>query len=172
MTFTIKTRNKSVDFIIDDEDFELVSTYKWATHTNGRDRIYARGYLKSVGWESESIRLHRLIVGLKNDDTRMCDHKNQNTLDCRKDNLRICDRSQNGWNRRKATGESTSKYLGVSTRQEYGKTRIVAHIQSKGKRKQLGSFETHEDAARAYDRAAYAIAGEFANLNFKDSINS
>lgn len=93
----------------------------------------------------------------------VCDHVNHDGLDDCKANLRNCTIAQNNANRRSAAGAS-SKYIGVS--RDKRRNKWVAHIKIHGEEKYLGSFDVEEDAARAYDAAAWAAHGPFANLNF------
>ena len=74
-------------FIIDADDYPLVSKYKWNTYKSN----YA-----STGYKS--LLLHRLIMGAK--IGQQIDHINLNTFDNRKSNLRIADNSLNSSNRR------------------------------------------------------------------------
>jgi len=93
------------------------------------------------------------------------DHINGNPLDNRRENLRICTRAQNTCNR-KAVVNSKSGYKGVTKKNSSRKW--IPEIRKDGKKLYLGSYNTPEEAAKAYDKAAKEIFGEFAKLNFPD----
>lgn len=88
------------------------------------------------------------------------DHINNNPLDNRKINLRICNRSQNLINRR-LLGFNTSGFRGVSK----FRNKWQAYINYDRKRIHLGHFENKTDAAKAYNIAALKYHGEFVRLN-------
>ena len=93
--------------IVDDADFEWLNQWKWhATfdpHTRG---FYAvRGVLRPHG-NFGPERMHRQILGLKYRDKRQSDHKNHDTLDNRRGNLRIVSSYQNRLNRKDPKGFS------------------------------------------------------------------
>ncbi len=59
---------------------------------------------------------------------------------------------------------NTSGYKGVSL---FGRdSKWKAQIQVDGKKRHLGYFDDKIEAAKAYDRAALELHGEFAVLNF------
>ena len=91
------------------------------------------------------------------------DHINGDTLDNRKQNLRICTQSGNCMNRRKGANK-TSIYKGVTFLKS--KKRWMAQIKTKGNRKPLGTFKTEDKAAIAYNIAAIKMFGEFARPNY------
>jgi len=89
------------------------------------------------------------------------DHINGDTLDDRPENLRICTHKQNMRNMKVPEG----RYKGIS---KVG-SKWRAKIADEERRLHLGYFNTAEEAAFEYDKAAKAYFGEFARLNFPDN---
>ncbi len=144
--------------LVDDEDYEELSKHKWcATKT-------ACGFVAVREKAGKRILMHRQIMSApKSLDV---DHKNHNTLDNRKENLRICSPSQNLANQRLRTG-GTSKYKGVCWHKANKKW--AACVRFKWENIHLGLFNDEIKAAQAYDRKAVELFGEFAWLNFGGS---
>jgi hypothetical protein len=88
------------------------------------------------------------------------DHKDGNGLNNCRDNLRVCTQRQNQANRRSDGG--ASRFVGV---RRYG-DKWRATIQYRGKVYHLGVFDDEVEAAKARDRKAWELHGEFAYLNF------
>lgn len=163
----ILTRGKVA--IVDDGDYEMLMQWKWLVQNgtgNSKDHWYARR-VDTSGGGRKLISMHRLIMGIT-DKSLVVDHINHNTLDNRKENLRVCTPEQNRKNRRSSTG-STSKYLGVSKQISKRGDKVYtwwkAEIRPTGGYMYLGIFKNEEDAARKYNEAALELYGEFANLN-------
>lgn len=153
--------------LVDDEDYELVSQYRWFAVCGGSDRkgpeqdrrYYAVGYRPGGGRRGPRVQMHRLISG--NPVGLVVDHANQNTFDNRRANLRVCTQKQNLGNR-KISKRNTSGFTGVGKKTPNGLYRACIAKQY------IGSFQTPEEAARAYDSAAIERWGEFARPNFPD----
>jgi hypothetical protein len=100
--------------IVDDEDFERVSQYKWIANVDTHTCYATRNmYVGNVDGRSifEALPLANFILGVKG----QVDHKDRNGLNCQKGNLRPCSTSQNSANRGKfKTRRFSSEYKGVS----------------------------------------------------------
>lgn len=129
------------------EDTHLLEAGLWNAMVTPSGPVYAR-----------SVRLggllHRII--LQAEET---DHENRNGLDNRRFNLRPCTRKQNQANRGRKR-----KHLprGVYAVRE----RFIARLRTGPKAINLGTYDTAEEAACAYDTEAKKHFGEFARLNF------
>ncbi len=111
----------------------------------------------------KAIYMHREIM--QPPKGKIVDHMNRNRLDNTRANLRVCTRPENARNKGKLHATS-SRFRGVSYRKCSGKW--AARIRFKGKCIHLGYFTDEEEAARAYDRKAVELFGEFARLNFPE----
>ena len=146
---------------IDDADFPLVSQFKWTTHRTGPrtpQLIYASRRL----WDAtrkrsgKTIFLHRFLMNppLGYD----VDHINGNGLDNHRVNLRVCTRQQNNGNQ--TPKRHTSRFKGVY--RPSGRRSWIARIMVNYRPIHLGSFDTEEAAAQAYQKAAEQHFGAFA----------
>jgi hypothetical protein len=100
-------------------------------------------------------------------------HRNDDPLDCRRENLVVRTHSEKGAAARKRNSVNgqpcTSKFKGVSWDKRRGKW--LAQIKRDGKR-YLGRFDDELAAAQAYDEAARETWGEHARLNFLDGVDA
>lgn len=104
--------------------------------------------------------LHRLIVNTSKG--RVIDHINGNTLDNRLTNLRECTQSDNAKNQKLNIRNKTG-YKGVYFDKRYKK--YIASVNSNYKKIHAGVYLTAEEAAKAYNKLALELHGEFARLN-------
>jgi len=135
---------------IDDEDAYVFELCKWNLG-GGTYRYWINSRIGS---------LHRFLMNCP--DQLVVDHKNGNTLDNRKANLRICTRQENVRAARKRV-DNTSGYRGVQhvTNQPPGPNPWRAVIKVNYKKIHLGVYPTRELAAAAYREAAEKYFGEF-----------
>jgi hypothetical protein len=150
----VSSKRISVNFALVDTDLASeLQRYSWSAMGDAVHGWYAA---TTIG--GKKIRLHQLVLP----SADSVDHRNGDTFDCRRQNLRASTLSQNAANRKKIA--STSPYKGIrSTRGGW-----EARIKVKGRAMQIGTFDTAEQAARAYDAAARQAFGEFACVNFPD----
>ena len=151
--------------IVDDKDYKKVSQYKWQYCLVGKNRD--RGCVMWRGWQKERKRKQTIIMSRLIMDApkgRVVDHKNGNTLDNRRGNLRICTNQQNLFNQKlRRLKYRSSQYKGVSYFKRVKKW--TAQICFNCKSIHLGYFDIEKEAAIAYNKAAAKYFGEFARLN-------
>ncbi len=146
--------------LVDDEDYEFLSKYKW--HVTIRKRTaYAVRYSGTGRKDKSSIYMHQQIL---DSNSTPVDHINGDGLDNRRENLRIAGYTGNTRNSRAKEGKKHSIYKGVYRFRDNGN--YFSSIWLSGKSKYLGTFGNEIDAAKAYDKAARENFGEFARLNF------
>ena len=134
--------------IVDDEDYEKVSKYRWCLTTDGRPHTNAgkKGYFY----------LYHLILERK--AGFVIDHANNDPLDNTRKNLRYATYSENNVNRE---SRRSNRFRGVYPNHD----RWMAQIKSKKVFYYLGTSDTPEEAAKAYNESAKELHGEFARLN-------
>lgn len=137
---------------IDKADADVVSRYNWYAINPDGHGWYANRNTSDGGAEF----LHRLIAGAEPGE--LIDHKDRDTLNCRRGNLRRATPRESNANQRIDRTNNTSGYRGVCRH----RTRWVARVADQ----HIGLYDSAEDAARAYDAAAIALFGEFAVVNF------
>ena len=145
--------------IVDDEDFEWLSQWKWSASKQGRDRWRAMRVLWNGG-NQKAILMHRLLLGATAEQT--VDHINGNPLDNRRANLRLCSQRKQCLNRRGNLQRKTSRFKGVGWQSGISRWRVDF------RERFVGTFLDEVEAARAYDAAAFAFDPEYAWLNFPE----
>lgn len=118
--------------------------------------IYAR--VRVSGEKHNPVYLHRYLLDIP---SRLVDHINGNTLDNRRGNLRVC--GSDGNSRNKCVGSNSASGL-KGVYQEGG--RWTAYICPNKTKFTIGTFDTAEAAARAYDLAAVGLYREYARTNY------
>lgn len=142
--------------LVDDCDYESLLKHVWHTHNNGAGLLYAVRMLNG-----SPHYMHRTILNAQRG--QYVDHRNKDTLNNQKSNLRLCKQFENCRNRG-AQVNSQSGTKGVYF--EARRNRWLAQITISGKpnrvTKHLGYFIDFNQAVRAYRNAAEIYFGEYA----------
>jgi glucosamine 6-phosphate synthetase-like amidotransferase/phosphosugar isomerase protein len=139
---------KNAFALIDDEDFDRISKFKWQLAVTGyavRNEYQGTSQGKR---KTKQYFMHREIMETPKGMTT--DHINHNKIDNQKLNLRICTKAQNNANR-------TGRGVSWDKRTKKWRARVG--------RKWIGRYKELDDALMAYNEAAIKKYGEFANIN-------
>ena len=147
--------SKGDTFYFDLEDYDKIKDYCW--YKSGE--YFATNDSKN----HKLILLHRLIVNAPDD--KVVDHKNHLEYDNRKQNLRVCEYSDNAHNMSN-TSRNTSGIKGVCWYKSINSWH--SRITIDGKTVSLGYYKSFDDAVKARKKAEKKYYGEF---NYDDSVS-
>jgi hypothetical protein len=155
--------------ILDQQDYYRLGNTNWCLDGH-ETKLYAIGGVRNKKGEIQTVYLHREIM--RPPKRRLVDHRNGDSLDNRRSNLRFATHAQNVHNRRKTKKKTSSRFIGVYFIKRSKKWGALIEHKRKNEHKRrsiwLGSFESEVEAAKARDRAAKKHYGEFACLNFPE----
>lgn len=126
--------------VLVDKDIELPSSVC---------RVLSKKNYFTVNIDGKRKKLHRWIMNVTDKNIHV-DHRNGNTLDNRRENLRLCTNKQNTQNRR------VKGYYWDKSHKKYRTS-----IRVDGKLKCLGRYNTPEEAQEVYRKAHAEAFGEF-----------
>jgi hypothetical protein len=150
---------RGMSAIVDGADYDRLKQYRWYPVKSGRV-WYALGRIGG-----KVVRMHREI--LRAPRRLVCDHIDHDGLNNRRSNLRLCTRAQNNRNQRPRRGKK-SRYKGVGWNSK--RKVFCVGIRWQGKRIHIGRFTDEIAAAKAYDKKAVELFGEYAYLNFPNEV--
>ena len=152
--------------LVDDEDYPALVVHRWFAVRSGQAFYARRNLSRAGGTPRASICMHQAILG-KPPAGHEIDHiehrpNEDRIIDNRRSNLRFVTRAQNSANHRKFRGRSIFK--GVSLHLASGLWRATLRVG--GRHRNVGYFKFEVNAASAYDLAAVAARGDYAQTNF------
>ncbi len=146
--------------IVDSTDYDWLTQWRWCANWSKFTQSYYAVRNETVGYKKlRGVKMHRVILGLKYRDGKLSDHRNGDTLDNRRFNLRVATNSKNAMNSRRFRN-NTSGFKGVCR----DRARWRATITVNYKRINIGWFATAPEAYVARCEALKKYHGEFARV--------
>lgn len=146
--------------LVDDLDYEVLKRWTWHAKKDKSGKIYVQ-HTTHVGGTPVALKMHRFLMECPRG--KVIDHINGDSLDNRRENLRIVSVRENNFNIRRVAGATGLR--GVS----YNRSSKMyeANVSKDSVKYYLGMFDNAYDAARAYDEKALELFGELALTNEK-----
>lgn len=140
------------------EDYDHLMQWKWYAHLSAPNKgTYAKTHKTISEKKYTKVSMHREILRDQLSEGMQVDHINGDTLDNRRENLRICNRYENARNR----GTSRNNETGYKGVRKNGKNGFGASVMADRKLHWLGTYRTPELAHEAYCHAAESLHGAF-----------
>ena len=155
------------NILVDDEDYEKLYQFNWKIiKTKLKNSYYFTIYRTPNYFEKKKFKTNNIIIsreitntiGIKN---IQIDHKDHNTFNNQKNNLRVATNSENTANRR--CYSKNSLYKGVVS--NTNKTKFYSVVGKDNKIYKEGPFFTEIEAAINYNKTAILLHKDFAFLN-------
>lgn len=137
--------------VVSDVDYSFLSQIRWHANRTPYGSFYARGRCNG-----KRIYMHQLIAERRGDSCDNVDHRNGDTLDNRRSNIRTATHQQNLRNMRKEV-KSASGVRGVHR----NKSRWIARLTIDGKGLCFGTYDTIVEAAEARRKAELKYFDDF-----------
>jgi HNH endonuclease/AP2 domain len=153
--------------LVNDDDHEWLSRYKWYARHNPNGNWYAVRRTSRRA-DHSFVWMHRAIMGGPSQGFDI-DHRNGNGLDNQRKNLRVATRSQNNANG-KLHINNTSCVKGVSW--DKARRKWAAEMRANYRTIHLGRFADKEEAIRVRRAAAQALFGEFAREESREPVQA
>lgn len=146
--------------------FGNLDRFRWyAAWDNSTRSFYVKAHCKKEELGVTCINMNRAILALSSGSI-FADHKDHDTLNNRRSNLRPANGTRSASNRRRFLNNS-SRFTGVSFLKNDRKW--LSYININKQRTVLGKFDDPVAAARRRDEESRRIHGEYAVLNFPNS---
>jgi hypothetical protein len=160
--------------IIDLDDLDKVINYPYTWHSVYKEKTKSYYVAATVGYDEVDnvdenrnhypLYLHQLIMNI---DTKFhknvdIDHENHDTLDNRKENLRISYRVENSKNRNGRNTNNKTGYRNVAYVPSNGNKPYIVQLIVDGKNKRIKSFSDVDEAGTYAEKMRNELYGEFA----------
>jgi hypothetical protein len=146
--------------LVDDEDFDYLNQWKWTASKHSHTIYAIRDVWQKGQNKGKRIYMHREILETPQD--LEVDHKDNNGLNCQRNNIRNCTHCQNQHNQKTSKNNKTG-FKGICFNKHARK--YMVQLALNGKTIYGGIYANIKEAAIAYNRLAETNHGEFAKLN-------
>ncbi len=158
----VKVNIKGMDCTFDKEDFATIM--RWNVAFARKNTLHPHLMFTSGQYSKQYV--HRVLLNVT-DPEIIVDHINGDTLDNRKSNLRLSNKSNNAANMQVNRTKESGLPKGVY--RERGE--FKAQIRVRGVDIYIGHFKTIEEASVAYIKTASAVFGEHSFENSRKEIS-
>jgi hypothetical protein len=149
---------KGHQVLVDDEDAHWLENMTW--YLIEARQLTQKYYIAHMAYKGTTVYLHRVVMEAARGE--IVDHINGNTLDCRRENLRITNQTVNRINCVVRANKKSSKFKGVFKNKRGSSKPYYSMIQLKGNTIWLGTFTTEQEAAEAYNKKIAELFPELA----------
>lgn len=145
-------------------DFGYSWTARWQPRKDGWYLITTKyiGRKNGDNRENTTMTLQTFIGNPEHIKGVHVDHINHNSLDNRKENLRIVNKHQNARNRKSKNRNNKTGYRNVMFLKRNKKRPYIVQMMIDGENKRIGAFADVHEAGKFAEKMRYVYYGEFA----------